>query len=187
MLWQPALPLFFFNVLHLNFTELTIAMTLCKSLGYMVALPFWTRAMSRIDLFAFSGAVTAIAAFFPLGLLAAQWNLTWLYATYLLYGVMQAGSELSWNLSGPIFSKNEDSSTYSGVNVLTIGLRGCFAPPLGSILCSLTNATTVLLMGGGFCLLATWQMFSRLNIKLPVFFTTETTENTEVFETSEKA
>lgn len=159
MLWQPALPQFFFDTLQLNYKELTIAMTLCKSIGYALALPLWTRIMSRLDIFAFSGAVTAIATLFPLGLMAAQWNLLWLYAAYLLYGFMQAGSELSWNLSGPIFSKQEDSSTYTGVNVVTVGLRGCVAPPLGSFLCSLTNATVILLMGGGLCLLATWQMY----------------------------
>lgn len=159
MLWQPALPQFFIETLQLNYKELTFAMTLCKSLGYALALPLWTRGMNRIDLFLFSGIVTAIAALFPFGLMAAQWNIVWLYAAYLLYGSMQAGSELSWNLSGPIFSKHEDSSTYTGVNVVTIGLRGCIAPPLGGFICNLTNATVVLLMGGGFCLLATWQMF----------------------------
>lgn len=159
MLWQPALPQFFFDTLQLNYKELTIAMTLCKSIGYTLALPLWTKMMSRLDIFAFSGSITAIAALFPLGLMAAQSNLLWLYAAYLLYGFMQAGSELSWNLSGPIFSKQEDSSTYSGVNVVSIGLRGCVAPPLGSYLCNFTNATVVLLIGGGFCLLATWQMY----------------------------
>jgi len=161
MLWQPALPQFFFDTLQLNYKELTIAMNLCKSVGYTLALPLWTRLMTRLDIFAFSGSVTVIAALFPLGLMAAQWNLFWLYGAYLLYGFMQAGSELSWNLSGPIFSKQEESSTYSGINVMTIGMRGCIAPPLGSALCNLTNATVVLLIGGGFCLLATWQMLSQ--------------------------
>jgi predicted MFS family arabinose efflux permease len=159
MLWQPALPQFFLEVLHLNYKELTIAMTLCKSIGYALALPVWTRAMSRIDIFIFSGFVPAIAALFPLGLIAAQWHLLWLYVAYFLYGIMQAGSEMSWNLSGPIFSKHEDSSTYSSVNVMTVGLRGCIAPSLGGILCNLSSATTVLLMGGGFSLLATWHMY----------------------------
>lgn len=158
MLWQPALPQFFFETLQLNYKELTIAMTLCKTIGYTLALPLWTRMMNRFDIFVIIGIVTALAALFPLGLIAAQWNLAWLYFAYLLYGLMQAGSELSWNLSGPIFSKQEDSSTYTGVNVFTIGLRGCIAPPLGSFLCNMTNASVVLLMGGGFCLLATWQM-----------------------------
>lgn len=158
MLWQPALPQFFMETLQLNYKELTVAMTLCKSIGYALALPLWTWGMNRIDLYLFSGIVTAVAALFPLGLIAAQWHLLWLYVAYLLYGVMQAGSELSWNLSGPIFSKHEDSSTYSGVNVITIGMRGCVAPPLGSFFLNLTNSTFVLLVGGGFCLLATWQM-----------------------------
>lgn len=160
MLWQPALPQFFFDTLHLNYKELTIAMTLCKGIGYAITLPLWTKWMNRMNIFAFSGVVTAIAALFPLGLMAAQWNILWLYAAYFLYGLMQAGSELSWNLSGPIFSEKEDSSTYSGINVMTIGLRGCVAPPLGSLLCNLTSASTVLLVGGGFCLLATWQMIT---------------------------
>lgn len=160
MLWQPALPEFFMEVLHVNYKELTIAMTLCKSIGYALATPLWTRLMSRIDLFVFSGAVTAIATLFPLGLIAAQWHIVWLYVAYLIYGMMQSGSELSWNLSGPIFSKQEDSSLYTGVNVVTIGLRGCIAPPVGSLLCNLTNASMALLIGGGFCLLATWQMYA---------------------------
>lgn len=159
MLWQPALPQFFFDHLQLNYKELTVAMTLCKSIGYALALPLWTRLMNRIDIFIFTAAVTAIAALFPFGLMAAQWNILWLYAAYLLYGMMQTGSELSWNLSGSIFSKQEDSSTYTGVNVVSIGLRGCIAPPLGSLLCNLTNPVVVLLMGGGCCLLATWQMY----------------------------
>jgi len=158
MLWQPALPEFFFETLQLNYKELTIAITLCKSLGYTLALPLWTRMMNQMDIFKFSGAVTAIASLFPLGLIAAQWNLAWLYGAYLLYGIMQAGSELSWNLSGPIFSRQEESSTYTGVNLISIGLRGCIAPPLGSFLCNLTSATTVLLMGGGLCLIGTCQM-----------------------------
>jgi predicted MFS family arabinose efflux permease len=174
MLWQPALPQFFIETLQLNYKELTFAMTLCKSFGYALALPLWTRGMNRIDLFFFSGIVTAIAALFPLGLMAAQWNILWLYAAYLLYGIMQAGSELSWNLSGPIFSKHEDSSTYTGVNVVTIGLRGCIAPPLGGFICNLTNATMVLLMGGGFCLLATWQMIlNRRTEEKPCLVATE--------------
>lgn len=165
MLWKPAEPLFFMETLQLNYKELSIAITLCKSIGYTLALPIWMRAMQRLDLFYFSSVVTALTAIFPLGLMAAQWNLMFLYAAYLLYGMMQAGSELSWNLSGPIFSRHEDSSTYSGVNVVTVGLRGCVAPPLGSILCNLTNAVTVLLIGGGFSLLATWQMYSNRSVE----------------------
>jgi MFS family permease len=160
MLWQPALPQFFFTVLKVNYKELSLAITLCKSIGYALALPLWTRLMSRMNIFIFSGIVTAIAALSPLSLMIAQWNLVWLYVAYLLYGIMQAGSEMSWNLSGPIFSKQENSSLYSGVNVMTIGLRGCIAPTLGGMLCYLTNESVVLVVGALLCLLATWQMIA---------------------------
>ena len=165
MLWQPALPQFFFTVLKANYKELSLAITLCKSIGYTLALPIWTRLMSRIDIFLFSGIVTAIAALSPLSLMIAPLNIVWLYVAYLLYGIMQAGSEMSWNLSGPIFSKQEDSSLYSGVNVLTVGLRGCFAPAIGGLLCYLTNESIVLVIGSLLCLLATWQMVENRQIE----------------------
>lgn len=158
MLWQPALPQFFFGVLHLNYEELAIAVTLCKSVGYILSLPFWTYLMGKIDIFSFCSIVTAIAALFPFGLIAAEWSLIWLYLAYVIYGFMQGGSELSWNLSGPIFSKQEDSSLYSSVNVLTVGLRGCVIPPLGSFLCHSYGSSTVLVAGCMLCLMATWQM-----------------------------
>ena len=43
---------------------------------------------------------------------------------------MQAGSELSWNMSGPLFSKQEESSSYTSVNIVTAGIRGlhCASP-----------------------------------------------------------
>jgi MFS family permease len=159
MLWQPALPIFFFDTLHLSYKELTVAMTLCKGIGYVLALPLWTRGISKLDIFVFSGIVTLIAAFFPIGLMIAQWNVIYLYGAYLVYGMMQGGSEMSWNLSGPIFSRHEDSSIYSGVNVVSIGLRGCLAPPLGSFLCTQMESTSVLVLGSALCLLATWQMY----------------------------
>ncbi len=158
MLWQPALPEFFFHTLELNYKELTFAITFCKSVGYTLSLPIWTRLMNKVDIFTFSGIVTVVAALFPLGLMAANLHFIWLYMAYFLYGIMQGGSELSWNLSGLIFAKEEDSSVYTGVNVVTIGVRGCIAPPLGSFLCNLTSAAMVLFVGGVFCLAATWQM-----------------------------
>jgi MFS family permease len=160
MLWSSILPQFFFDVLHLNYKELSVAKVFCTSIGYIVALPLWAKLMNRVDLFTIIGTVTLLAALFPLGLLAAQWYIFWLFAAYFLYGAVQAGSEMSWNLSGPIFSKDEESSTYSSVSMLSVGLRGCIAPPFGSLLYNWTNATVVLLMGGGFCLLATWQMYT---------------------------
>lgn len=162
---QPALPVFFMDGLHLTYTELAVALTLCKGVGFAATSSSWARLIGRIDIYRFNSWVTVLACVFPLCLLAAQINLAWLYGGYLLYGIMQAGSEMSWNLSGPLFAKEEDSSVYSNVNVLTVGLRGCFIPVIGSLLAYQVNAMGVMLLGAALCLLSTLFMarYSRLS------------------------
>ena len=164
IIMQPALPVFFMDRLELNYTELAVALTLCKGVGFAITSHAWASVMGRIDIYRFNSWVTFLAFLFPFCLLAAQINLGWLYAGYVLYGVMQAGSELSWNLSGPLFAKEEDSSVYSSVNVLTVGLRGCFVPAIGTILALFIHASGVMLVGGGLCLASAYFMrrYSRL-------------------------
>ena len=161
MVMQPMIPLYFVDVLNLSYTKMLLAMTVCKALGFALASPLALRLFHRWNIYAFSGSVTILAALFPCLLIASQFNLSFIYLAYLLYGVMQAGSELSWHMSGPHFAKEQDSSPYSMTNVLTVGVRGCFAPPLGSLLFSLTNSTTVLLTGSLLCLLSAQQLITR--------------------------
>jgi hypothetical protein len=73
---------------------------------------------------------------------------------------MQAGSELSWNMSGPYFAKDLDSSSYSSLNVLTVGIRGCIAPVIGTLIGSLTNTTVVMSIALLLCVVATERMRS---------------------------
>lgn len=158
IIMQPALPVYFMDRLDLTYTDLAVAFTLCKGVGFAMTSSAWARLMNRIDIYRFNSWVTFLAFIFPLCLLAAQINLIWLYGGYLLYGVMQGGSEMSWHLSGPLFAKDEDSSIYSSVNVLTVGLRGCFVPAIGSLLAYQIHATGVMLIGGGLCLLSAFFM-----------------------------
>lgn len=155
IIMQPVLPVFFMDSLNLTYTELAVALTLCKGVGFALASSTWARLLNRIDLYRFNGWVTFLACLFPFCLILSQMNLAWLYGGYLLYGIMQAGSEMSWNLSGPIFAKDEDSSVYSSVNVLTVGLRGCFVPILGTLLGYIFQSTSIMLVGAALCLLST--------------------------------
>ena len=166
MILQPALPAFFVDVLNLSYTELSIAITLCKGIGFALAAPLWTRTLGKSDLFPFSSLIAALACLFPLCLLLASTELLWLYGAYLLYGLVQAGSELSWNMSGPIFSKDQDSSLFSSVNIIFVGLRGALIPTLGSLL--VTHGSSPLAMLGSvlFCLAASFTLahFARQNL-----------------------
>ncbi|MBA3815564.1 MAG: MFS transporter, partial [Parachlamydiaceae bacterium] len=158
IIMQPALPIFFMDKLHLSYTELAVALTLCKGVGFAATSPWWARLMNKVDMYRFNSYVTLLCFIFPFCLIAAQFDLNWLYGGYVLYGVMQGGSELSWHLSGPRFAKDEDSSGYSSLSVLSIGLRGCFVPAIGSLLCYNFNPIIVMLIGGLLCLMATLRM-----------------------------
>lgn len=158
MVIASTLPMFFVDVLHLSYTAMALAIALCKGIGFVSTTPLWIKLFRRIDLYSFSSLVTLLAALFPIFLLGAKVHVAFLYSAYLLYGFMQAGSELGWHMSGPVFAKDEESSLFSQTNVLSVGVRGCFAPFLGSLLYSYSNSTVVMVVGGLLCLIAAEKM-----------------------------
>lgn len=166
---QPALPVFFIDGLNLSYAELTTALTLCKGFSFALTSPFWSRLLHKRNIYSFCCLVSLLAACFPLILISAQMNVLLIYVAYLVYGIMQGGSELSWHLSGPIFSKNEDSSSYSSVNLGLVGLRGCIAPLLGSLLVESFGAISVLLIGCTLSLAAAWRMYVYSRQDVPAF------------------
>lgn len=155
MLIQPALPVFFVDALHLSYTELAIAITLCKGIGFALASPLWAKWIHDMNIYRLCSYIAGVACLFPLFLIFAKGELAWLYVGYLIYGIAQSGNELIWNMSGPLFAKEKDSSLFSSVNVVAIGLRGCFIPALGSLLLSTFNSSWVMMIGGFICLIAT--------------------------------
>ena len=160
MIVQPALPVFFVDSLHLSYTEIAIALTLCKGFGFASASPFWSKWIHRVDIYRFSSWIAALGCLFPACMILTKWEMGWLYCGYICYGVMQSGNELIWNMSGPIFSHDKDSSSYTSVNVLAIGLRGCVIPLLGSLICSALGASSVMVLSGLICLMATVPLIS---------------------------
>ena len=50
----------------------------------------------------------------------------------LIIGVCNAGGALAWNLGHNDFASADKASVYMGVHVMLTGLRGCFAPFIGS-------------------------------------------------------
>ncbi len=158
MIIQPALPVFFVDRLHLSYVEIGVAITLCKGIGFACSSPLWVNWIQRVNFFHFGAIIAALAALFPLLLVAAQSQIVWLYIAYLTYGLMQSGNELSWNLSGPLFSKQEDSSPFSSVNVIAVGVRGMFIPSIGAFCLAQFGSYTVLASCGILCLLASLRM-----------------------------
>lgn len=155
MIIQPAIPSFFIDELSLTYIECAAAFTFCKGIGFFLTSRRWSRYIHSKQIFLFTSAVTFLAGIFPLILIGAKAWIFAIYPAYVLYGIMQAGSEMSWHLSGPIFSKDEDSSTYTSINVLMVGIRGVFAPWIGSWLLLNFKSMGVLVISALLCFIAT--------------------------------
>ncbi len=154
MIMQPALPQFFIDTLNLSFVEMGLAISLCKGIGVALTSPLWTRIFRKLNIFQTCALVTFFATLFPFLLLGASFHIMMLYLAYGFYGIMQAGSELSWHMSGLVFAQEKDSSIFSITNVLTVGIRGCVIPALGSLLLSYFSSLGVILIGALLCALA---------------------------------
>ena len=159
MILQTARAEIFMNVLELNYLELTFAISLCKGVGFAFASGLWASFLSRVNIFRFSSLVVFLFSLYPLGLLAAKAHILILFAVCLLYGVSQAGSEIVWKLSGPLFSRSEDSSLYTSVNVFTVGLRGCITNPIGGLLLFAFGPAAVMGVAFLLCLFASAHLF----------------------------
>lgn len=161
MIVQPILPKYFVDVLDLSYTGMLTAIAACKGIGFTLSSPLWLRVFRRTKIFTMCALVTTCAALFPFCLASATWNSLWVYIAYLLYGVMQGGSELSWKMSGILFSKDEDSSPYSSLNVLAVGVRGMIVPYFGSFIFFLSGSyLSMMILGASLSLIASFTMFS---------------------------
>ena len=137
MVMQPALPLFFVDYLHITYLDLAIALSVCKGLGFAMTSPLWTKTLQTLSIFETSRRISLILCIYPIALALALFHPLMLYIAYFIYGIGQSGSHLVWHMSGAHFSFHRDSHPFSNVNILTVGLRGAIAPPLGSALTSL--------------------------------------------------
>lgn len=167
MILQPTLPVYFVDRLNLSFTEIGVAITLCKGIGFACSSSLWVRWIKRFDLFYFGAIIASLAVLFPLLLVSAQTQIICLYLAYLIYGFMQSGNELAWNMSGPIFAHQEDSSPFSTVNVIAVGIRGLFIPSLGAYCLGHFGSSTVIILSCLLFLLAAIKMalYSRIKTK----------------------
>ena len=159
MLIQPVIPIFFSHQLNLSYRGLLVAILVCKGFGFVLTSHLWGEAIDRVKINHLTIVVLLGFALFPACILFAQLTPIWIYVAYLIYGVAQAGSHLIWHLSGPLFSGQEESLRYSGVNLFLVGIRGAIAPPIGGILNALLGPLIVLPLGGLFCLSGGLYMF----------------------------
>ena len=166
MLIQPVIPIFFAETLQLSYRDLMIAFSICKGLGFVLTSSLWSRFMSTLSIGNFTSLVLAGFALFSVMIALGVYGSIWVYLAYLVYGIAQAGSHLIWHLSGPLFAEDENSSRYSGVNIVMVGVRGMLGPPLGGLLVTITGPLFVLYLSAILCLSGVSSMLIRVPSRL---------------------
>lgn len=152
MMYHPLLPNYCADHLNMDYKQLGLALAVCKGIGFALTGRLWARLIQRTNLFSLAAIVALCACLTPLLIGLADVSLYLFYAAYLVYGVMQAGSEPIWHLSGPLFAGTQNSGPYTNVNVLLVGVRGLFAPTLGAFLGHLFGLKAALAIASIVCL-----------------------------------
>jgi hypothetical protein len=168
MLAKPAQTLFQTDVLQISYTEMAFANSVCYALGFVLFSPFWTKGLSLVPLNHFSHLVFFCFGIFHLLFMFASFHIFWLFAAHFFYGIAQAGSHLLLHMSGPLFARSENSSQFSRVNVMMVGIRGLIAPPLGALICYFFGPLLAFVVAMLCCFYGNWLMLFSVPDKQPV-------------------
>ncbi len=159
MIIQPVIPIYFTGSLQIKYSDLMIAFCICKALGFVFTTPFWNTLLKRISHAMFVVLVLLGFALFSFLLVFSSLTLHSIFLAYFIYGVAQAGSHLIWHLSGPLFSGEESSSRYSGVNIVMVGVRGLIGPVIGWCLMQTIQPLSIFVMSMGLSLVGAGYYF----------------------------
>jgi predicted MFS family arabinose efflux permease len=152
MLIAPSLSIFYVDTLKLSHSDIVTGRSILMGIGIVLSSFIWRRLLAKKSVAELTRWILVGFSLFPLSLLLTPFHMFWFYFSFFLYGIAQAGSHLLWNLSGTIFSGQDDSSPYTRVNILMVGLRGAVAPALGGIVCDLFGPVPMLMIGAAVCL-----------------------------------
>lgn len=148
MLIQPALPIFAVDELGVSHTMAAGGISIAKGLGFSLSSLIWARWIQKVNILRLASWVFLSVALFPVLMACSLHWIGWFYLAYFWYGIGQGGSHLVWHMGGPIFAGKEESSRYSGVGLMMVGLRGAVAPPIGGWIAMALGPIAALLLGG---------------------------------------
>src|ERR1700722_6533397 len=166
MLMGPALSSYYVDMLKLSYSNITTARFIFMAIGVAGSSLLWKRGLSHISLLTLTRWVLFGFGLFPMALLLARVDLWFLYVAFFFYGIAQAGSHLIWNLSGTFFAGDQDSSPYTRVNILMLGLRGAVMPLAGGLLCDLLGPIPILSVGMLLCFYGMYYLRKRQTLTL---------------------
>ena len=158
MFIAPSLSIFYVDNLNLSHFNIVIGRSILMGVGIVLSSYFWRKGLAKKSVDELTRNILFGFGLFPLAMVFSLFQIEWFYLSFIIYGIAQAGSHLLWNLSGTLFANDEDSSQFSRVNILMLGLRGAIAPALGGIMCSWSGPVAALIIGAIFCIVGAWYM-----------------------------
>lgn len=162
MFISPSLSVFYVDFLDLSHASVITGRSILMGVGIILSSWVWKKVLKPALVPQVTQSILLGFALYMILMILAQFSLGWFYLAFLFYGIAQAGSHLLWNLSGILFSSDGDSSPYSRLNILMLGLRGAVAPALGGICCNWLGPIPVFLIGIGVCLTGVLYMRAQL-------------------------
>jgi len=162
MLIAPSLSIFYVDCLELPHASVVTGRSILMGAGIVFSSWLWKKFLIKERVPQMTQWILIGFACYLFFMILSQFHIGWFYLAFLFYGIAQAGSHLLWNLSGILFSNKADSSPFSRLNILMLGLRGAVAPALGGVLCNLLGPIPTLMIGTLICLIGVGYMkFSR--------------------------
>lgn len=151
MFISPSLAIFYVDYLALPHSSVVVGRSILMGAGISLSAWLWKRFLTKDRVPQLTQWILFGFSCYLMFLILSQFHIGCFYLSFFFYGIAQAGSHLLWNLSGILFSANEDSSPFSRLNILMLGLRGIAAPALGGISCSLLGPIPTLAIGTMIC------------------------------------
>lgn len=133
----PAIPVYFVDVLKLDYSKISFIRGFLGQLGYIIFFPFVGFFLGRINLFIYSSLTFFLLSFYPLFLLFSSIfpnTLIFVYISFLFFSISMSAVSVIWDLSSIYFAKENDSSQFQNVHIFLTGIRGMIIPSLGYLI-----------------------------------------------------
>jgi hypothetical protein len=116
-----------------------LAISLTQVIPIFVAIltiPLWARFLDRVHIIHFRAyhSWVFVAAMIITGVGLILHNMPLIFMGRIVLGIANGGGMLAWNLGHHDFARGADAALYMGVHVTLTGVRGAFAPFLGTLI-----------------------------------------------------
>jgi MFS family permease len=145
MMLHLVLPLYLVDEMGINYRQAAIARGLIFYTILVFISPLVGRVLDRIGPIRLSSMGFICLALFPVMVLFCT-NFYQIYASFVIFGVAMACINMVWNL-GPVHLAPPGSERlYMSIHMALVGLRACFAYPLGILIKTVFSFQTVFIV-----------------------------------------